>query len=477
MFVLFYKRVALICVLIMVFSGLNISLFADDFDSNEKIEFVRQLIRTRYIDEISEEILQKEDIDEIFENLDRYSEYMTVDKSNEFMDAIDLQYEGIGVKVEKVDQALLITSVFEDGGAYDSGLEAGDLLLEVDGESIAELTLTEAVSLIRGDEGTFVDLVVLKDDSLEYIEISVERRKLNAPIVDFKRLGGNIGYIRLYSFGKESAGQISQAIDKLGNVNYYIFDLRNNTGGLLNISQAVLGFFSDVEKALIVRQRNAKDTDYFPFRQDKTFDKDVITLINEYSASASEIVAGAISDYSASTLYGQPTFGKGSVQSMFEIRRNNGDVFDMIKLTTARFLSPEGTVIDENGIKPDVKTKDGKEFLEAHSDLLERVYVDYKKLPLLERGVETKSFEVRLTESIEKETLDKKFKIVNIGGKRLDIGYEKISEDRVRISLNEELKENNEYILYIHPGIEGKSGSILKQGYSVKINVKNMEGG
>lgn len=473
MFVLFYKKMALIGVLIMVFSGINISLFADDFDSNEKIEFVRQLIRTRYIDEISKEILQKEDIDEIFENLDKYSEYMTVDKSNEFMDAIDLQYEGIGVKVEKVEQALLLTSVFEDGGAYDSGLEAGDLLLEVDGESMEELTLNEAVSLIRGDEGTFVDLVVLKDDSLEYIDISVERRKLNAPIVDFKRLGGNIGYIRLYSFGKESASEISQAIDKLGNVNYYIFDLRNNSGGYRKASKEVLGFFSDVEKALIERQRNGEDRVYFSFRQDKSFEKDVITLINKYSASASEIVAGAISDYSAGVLYGQRTFGKGSVQSTFEIRRNNGDIFDMIKLTTSRFLSPNGTVIDENGIKPDVETKEGKELLEAHSDLLERVYANYNKLPLLERGVETKSFEVRLTESIEKETLDKKFKIVNIGGKRLDIGYEKISEDRVRINLNEELKEDNEYILYIHPGIEGKSGSILKQGYSVKISTES----
>ena len=472
MFLLFYKRLALICVLLMFFSGINISLFADDFDSSEKLEFVRQIIRTRYIDDISEEILQKEEIDEIFENLDRYSEYMTVDKSNEFMDAIDLQYEGIGVKVEKVDQALLITSVFEGGGAFDSGLEAGDLLLEVDGQSIAELTLNEAVSLIRGDEGTFVDLLVLKDDSLEYNDISVQRRRLNAPIVDAKRLGGNIGYIRLYSFGKESARQISQAIDKLGYVNYYIFDLRNNSGGLLNVSQAVLGFFNDIDKALIVRQRNREDTVYYPFRQDKSFDKDVITLINKYSASASEIVAGAISDYSAGTLYGQRTFGKGSVQSMFEIRRNNGDVFDMIKLTTARFLSPKGTIIDENGIKPDVETKEGKELFEAHSDLLERVYLNYSKLPPLERGVDTNSFEVRFTSSIQEETLDEKFKIVNIGGKKIDIGYDKISEDSVRISLNEELKEDNEYILYIHPGIKGQNGSILNQGYSVDISIE-----
>jgi carboxyl-terminal processing protease len=331
----------------------------------ETTDEVRHYLENYYVDEVPAEVLEKQTAEEMLESLDRYSNYMTADEYQQFLDSLELSYSGIGVAINESEYGIEIMTVFQDSPAEKAGIQAGDHVTEVEGESIAGLTLEVIVSRIRGEAGTTVEITIFRPSTDEKLEMVVERNQISMPTVEHMELKGNIGYIRLYSFNSDAVNQMKVAINELPDVDGWIVDLRNNPGGYLGAAQEVAGLFPNVDQALMVKSNDGESTVYNAMAQDVQFKGPVKLLINQSSASASEIVAAAVKEQNGATLYGQRSFGKGTMQSLFTLE--NGDV---LKLTTARFYSPEGQPIHEVGVEPDVATSIGFEIEYALKDLL-----------------------------------------------------------------------------------------------------------
>jgi carboxyl-terminal processing protease len=468
-----YKKIISFFVMLLI---LNTNSFVplnslEDSKTVQTLDLVRDIILENYVRDVSDEILQERSIEEMMKNLDTYSQYMNVEEFGEFSQSIDLDFEGIGVKIEQVEEGLLITEVFSDGGADESGLKQGDIIQQVDGEEIKDKPVEYYISKIRGEQGSYVQLFIYRPKENKNLEFTVIRKKVNVPVVTYKKLGGNIGYLRLLTFNHHSVADLGNAIEALGDVNSYIFDLRNNLGGYFGSAQGILGFFPKVEKAVIVADRKEEQRVYLPIKQKEYFSKEVRTLVNPYSASASEIVAAALLDYEASTLYGQTTYGKGTVQTLFNIYTEDQKSYDVLKLTTSEFISPLGNAIDTIGITPNIVTDEGEELKLAHKDALESSYPEYFRFPDLQRDVDTSSFKIRFSNEVRLDFLEDKIELIRLGGEKVELSFQNQLEGELEIRLLKPLQKESEYILYIHPGVVSLRGQVLNKGYKVTVNI------
>jgi carboxyl-terminal processing protease len=426
----------ILCQILVVFMLIQPTVFAADVDE------IRQLIEERYVDNVDDSVLQKEEIDEIIAELDPYSAYFTGEEYNQFMDSIELNYTGIGIVVEQVDEGIFVLGIFERSPANEAGIEVGDVLIEADGTSLGGKSLEESTSYVRGEEGTSVDLKVLRPSTGKTFEVEVERAKIAMPTVESAKLAGNIGYIHLYSFNNQSVTRMKEAMKELGDVNGWIIDVQDNSGGYLHTAQQIAGFFPKVKTAVIIEE-NQLETPYPAVRQSKQFEEDVYLLINQSSASASEILAGALKDSNSATLYGQTTFGKGLVQNMFQL--SDGSV---LKLTVARFYTPSGDVIQEVGIAPNVKTEEGQALAVSHRDMLTKLYdlqLDEIEKPLPTKPVLTISTE----ESASAESIKKTLALYHLGGNELDVSVYAQSLTEFQIVPNEMLEDQQSYVLAV----------------------------
>ncbi|MEL1133857.1 S41 family peptidase [Desulfitobacterium sp. THU1] len=315
------------------------------------IEDVRSLLENQYVEPVDAQVLNAPTVDEMLKRLeDPHTVFFTHAQYEDFINSMDMSFSGIGVYIELVPRGLRIVSVIEGSPAQDVKLQAEDVIIEAAGQSLAGLPQEVATGLLKGPSGSSVDIVVLRGE--ERLNIKVQRREIEVPTVAGEMLNEDIGYVAIQSFGattEETFAKVVKGLEAQG-ADAWIMDLRNNPGGYLESALGLAGFFVGDQIALQTKDSSQEFTSYKGEKQDFIFTEPVLFLTNGNSASASEILTAVVKDYQKAAVVGETTYGKGSVQSLYEL--SNGDV---LKITVAKFYSPLGKEINGIGIGPDVE--------------------------------------------------------------------------------------------------------------------------
>ena len=325
-------------------------------DTNEKLEAIQDILDKNFYFEEYEQAKQDGLLKGYMEGLDDpYSVYYTKEEYEEFTQNTDGEYVGVGVQVSQSADTKIITVVkVFDGPAKEAGIEAEDVITKVDGEDISEQDIDNVVQKIRGIEGTEVTVTVYRSSDGKEHDYTMKRQKVENPTVEYKMLSDNIGYISVSSFYEVTAQQFISAVGELNvqGMEGLIIDLRDNGGGLLDIAVEMLDFMLPEGKIVYTEDKDGNVIDSYNSTDEQQFTKPLVVLVNGYSASASEIFAGAIKDYGIGTLVGTNTYGKGIVQRMFPLSDGSA-----IKVTIAKYFTPNGNDIHKVGIKPDVEVE------------------------------------------------------------------------------------------------------------------------
>lgn len=440
----------------------------ETFATSEPLEEVRQLVRDYYVDDVPESVLSKGSIKEITKQLDPHSVYMSAKEYAGFVNAIEQRIVGIGVVLEEDLKGIKIISVISKGPAARADIQAGDVITHVDGKSIVGKSIQTAVTLISGMEKTTVTLTIERTGLKAPLTKTITREEIILPNVEFDMLGGNIAYIRLNSFATESSKEMNKAIQSLTGANGYIVDLRNNGGGYITAAQDIAGFFPNTPNAFQLREKNSKPMVYPSTVQKQKFKGPTHVLINEYSASASEMVSAAVKENKAATLYGQTSYGKGTMQSMYGF--DDGSV---LKMTTARFYSPGGQAVDKVGVKPNFVTKIGTELEIAHRDQLLLKMKGYKQLPALANVPVKKTFTVEMNTKMNWKNSDKTaIQLIHLGGEEIEVVVEDTNERTITVVPKKSLLSGGKYLLVIHPLYKNAQNKQMKQGVYLEVSVK-----
>ncbi|MCX8007378.1 MAG: S41 family peptidase [Coriobacteriia bacterium] len=309
---------------------------------------------------------------------DPYAMYFDKQHYKYFQEQTDGAFYGIGVTISDRDGQPYIVTVLKGTPAERAGLKADDEIVSIDGLKREKWDLDEVVRRIRGEEGTKVTIEIRRKGVKELMKFTITRARIQVPNIEKELIDGSVGYVRLYSFNERSAEDITAAIEELSGkgAKGFVLDLRDNPGGLLSESVDVLSLFVKDGVAVTVDARNPRDDEVFRVSGSTVTDAPIVLLVNENSASASEIVAGALQDYGRAVLVGVKTFGKGSVQQIEPLSFGGA-----IKLTIAHYLTPKGRSIDKVGVTPDVVVKmDPKDEMDRAKDVqLKRAIEELKK--------------------------------------------------------------------------------------------------
>ncbi len=294
---------------------------------------------------------------------DAYTEYLTAEEANEFDQELSGTFSGIGAELSKKDGAITVIAPLAGYPAEKAGLRARDVIAEIDGESAFDLTLTEAVKRIRGPKGTTVSLKIFRGGT-EEVDLTIERDDIAIPSVEWEK-SGDVGIIAISRFGEDTSELTRKAATELKQqgIRSVVLDLRNNPGGLLNVAVDVASVWVDGGTILTERRGDMVVRTFEAKGRPILNGVPTVVLINGGSASASEIVAGALKDNGVATLVGEKSYGKGSVQQIEGLRHGGA-----LKVTVARWFTPEGKNIDEEGIEPDQKVELTQEDYEADRD-------------------------------------------------------------------------------------------------------------
>jgi len=323
----------------------------DSLELKKAVGEVADIIEEQALDPSSETSITVGAIRGMLEALDDpYANYFDAQHYQYFNEQNMGAFYGIGVTISNRENDLVVVSVIEGTPAERAGLEPDDVIVTIDGETRPKWDVDEAVLRIRGEEGTEVVLGIRRGDESELREFSITRAKIEVPNLQSEIIDGSLGYIRLYGFNQNAAADLAEEIEKLtaDGARGFILDLRDNPGGLLSASVEVSSLF--IPDGVIVRVEDRNGTiEEHRARGGVATEAPLVVLINRNSASASEIVGGALQDYGRATLVGEKSFGKGSVQQIEELSFGGA-----IKLTIAHYLTPKGRVIDKVGLTPDV---------------------------------------------------------------------------------------------------------------------------
>jgi carboxyl-terminal processing protease len=435
----------------------------------QSVDLIKQYIELYYPESASEELLEADSIESIINALDPYSSYFEADEYQSFLDSFSNEFGGIGVQIEASPIGIKIITVFQGGPADKAGLQPGDVIIGAEGSSLVGVPIELAVQMIRGKIGSQVQITVMQAESEKAISISLTREQIVVPTVTASLLGGDIGYIRINSFNDNTIPELKQAINVLGAVSGTIIDLRDNGGGYLHVAQKLVGFFPEIEYALLVKEGEDNYYLYAALRQSPDITGSVALLINNRSASASEIVAAALKDYEVATLYGQQTFGKGSMQQIFPLGDQNG----FLKLTTAYFYSPLGMPIASVGVAPDVLTEPGEELSKAHLDLLLTSVSGYSHPsdPQIEMFIG--EIELFLPRDVLATIAD--VSLIQLGGNAIEADYMMSHQS---INIQADFENDQQYLLLLHPYPENASGLYVAfnfEAFEDRLPLHNME--
>jgi len=339
-------------------------IFGEDRVPAENIEeFVEvyKRIKEQYVDVVDDEKLFDMAIQGMVSGLDPHSSFLSQDDFNELKIGTTGKFGGLGIEITTEDSFVKVISPIDDTPAQRVGIKSGDLIIDVGGTSLKDLPISDAVKLMRGEPGTSVEITVIRKEIKEPLKFNITREIIISKGVKSYLFDKKIGYVRLSNFQSNSTNDVKDAIYELNRksnskMEGLIVDLRNNPGGVLGTAVGISDLFLTEGKIVYTKGRTYKSRlEYFASPQDIIDGLPLVVLINEGSASASEIVAGALQDHKRAMIMGTKSYGKASVQTIQEL--NDGSA---LKLTTARYYTPLGNDIHENGIKPDLVIEGGK---------------------------------------------------------------------------------------------------------------------
>lgn len=357
------KHISVSLILVAILMSILFSpVFSDDYSDgtnrelDEQIEYLKNIIRTiqsQYVHEVDTEQLIEGAIKGMFDQLDQYSNYYNTEEFSELFESVSGDYSGIGAYISKEEEYITIVTPIEGSPAQEAGLKSGDKLLTVDGTDIKGFTTDQAINLIKGESGTSVRLGVKRERESEILYFDITRAVIEINPVSYKVIEGDIGYIRVTQFNSHTVDNMNKALnfmDEKG-VDKLVIDLRNNPGGYLDQVIDMLKNFVP-NKSPIVHINYGKDNvqTYTSTLEEQKYE--VAVLVNEGSASASEIFAGAIQDTDAGKIIGTTSYGKGTVQTMYAQYLDSGRAG--MKITVAEYLTPKMRSINGKGIIPDI---------------------------------------------------------------------------------------------------------------------------
>ena len=351
--------------IVIIINIILLNIFNTAYSQNidklyEKIDLfseVLEKIQNEYVDEIDQAEVMDSAINGVLRSLDPYSAYMSAEIYEEMQTETSGEFGGLGIEVSMESGVVKVITPMDDTPASRAGIKAGDYIVRINGEQVQGKTLMEAVNLMRGPVGSPIEITIRRKGWKKAEIIKIIREIIEIKSVVSKLIDDEIGYLRLRSFNENSSGQLKKEISKLEKNNKlvgYILDLRNNPGGLLSQAIKISDFFLDDGEIVSTKGRKSKENrKFFAKTGDRIKGKPLIVLINNGSASASEIVAGALQDQKRAILLGETTYGKGSVQSIIPLRNRGA-----IRLTISKYYLPSGKSISEVGVSPDIKVEE-----------------------------------------------------------------------------------------------------------------------
>jgi len=324
----------------------------------EKIDLFSEVLETikkEYVDEVDQAEVMDSAINGVLQSLDPYSAYMSPKLFNGMQTDTKGEFGGLGIEIGMESGVVKVIAPIDDTPASNAGIKSGDYIVKINGEQVQGKSLTEAVELMRGLVGSEINLTIRRRNVKKALNFKIKRAIIEVKSVEAKIIGERkkIGYLRLKSFNENSYDQLSKSINKFENskkLNGYILDLRNNPGGLLTQAISITDFFLDDGEIVSTKGRKISETRrFFSKKGDGTNGKPLIVIINNGSASASEIVAGALKDHKRAIILGENTYGKGSVQSIIPLKNGGG-----IRSTISKYYLPSGKSISDVGVLPDI---------------------------------------------------------------------------------------------------------------------------
>ena len=358
------KKIYIFTLALFVFlkSTLAISSESNIYKKIDLFGEVLEKINEEYVEDINQSKSMDSAINGLLQSLDPYSAYLSPENFEEMQTETSGEFGGLGIEVSMEAGVVKVITPLDDTPASRAGLKAGDYIVKINDTQVQGKTLTEAVEIMRGPVGSDIELTVRRRGVKKALTFTLTREIIEIQSVKSDLLDKNIGYLRLTSFNENSAQQIKKRINDLNNekkLKGFILDLRNNPGGLLSQAIKITDYFLDNGEIVSTKSRKASENrKWFARDGDLTGGKPLIVLINYGSASASEIVAGALKDHKRAIILGENSYGKGSVQSIITLRNEGA-----IRLTIAKYYLPSGTSISEVGVTPDIEiNEEGNEF-------------------------------------------------------------------------------------------------------------------
>ncbi len=361
----------IVFLIVLIFSLKSTSVFSKN-DLYEKIDLfgeVLENIKKDYVDDVNQAEIMDSAINGVLQSLDPYSAYMSPELFNEMQTDTSGEFGGLGIEIGMEAGVVKVISPIDDTPAEKAGIKPGDYIVKIGNEQVQGKSLMEAVKLMRGPVGTSIDLTVRRKNVKKPLKFKITRKIIEVQSVNSKIISEekNIGYIRLKSFNENSDNQFLKSIKKLEKnlkIKGYVIDLRNNPGGLLAQAINITDFFLDDGEIVSTKGRKISETrKFFARKGDEIKGKPIVVLINNGSASASEIFAGALKDHKRAIILGENSYGKGSVQSIIPLRNGGG-----MRLTISKYYLPSGKSISEVGVIPDILVEEVGSDFEINSE-------------------------------------------------------------------------------------------------------------
>jgi len=356
---------------ILIFTVSKTSIFAKN-ELYEKIDLFGEVIeniKKDYVDEVDQAEMMDSAINGVLQSLDPYSAYMSPELFKEMQTDTKGEFGGLGIEIGMEAGVVKVISPIDDTPAAKAGIKAGDYIVKIGKDQVQGKSLMEAVKLMRGPVGTSIDLTIRRKNVKKPIKFSIVRKIIEVRSVSSKVISDkkNIGYLRLKSFNENSDSQFLKSIKKFeknSKIKGYIVDLRNNPGGLLTQAINITDFFLNDGEIVSTKGRKIAETrKFFARKGDEVKGKPLVVLINNGSASASEIFAGALKDHKRAIIIGENSYGKGSVQSIIPLANGGG-----MRLTISKYYLPSGKSISEVGVTPDIMVEEVGEDFKISSD-------------------------------------------------------------------------------------------------------------
>ena len=359
----FVKYFATFLIFLGSFSAQSASKNKETYEYLDLFGQIFDRVRSEYVEEVTDQELIEKAIDGMLTGLDPHSGYMNEEVWQEMQMDTQGKFGGLGIEITMEEGFVKVISPIEDSPAYEAGILAGDFIIQIDDTPVFGLTLNEAVELMRGEKGQPITITVSRDGT-EPFEIKIIRDIIKIQSVK-SEVYDDIGYLRITSFTEQTEDGLLKSIKRIQkeneNIKGYVLDVRSNPGGLLSQAVKVSDIFLTRGEIVSTRGREKKDIRrYRAKNKDHTNGKPIVVLINGGSASASEIVAGALQDHRRAIIVGTQSFGKGSVQTIMPFQRSNAENVSGIRLTTARYYTPSGESIQGKGISPDIIVEQGE---------------------------------------------------------------------------------------------------------------------